>query len=52
MQPQAHLVHPRGDRGKHMLGLPPALAIHDRIVGIVHCDSDMGVRRADSRLTR
>jgi hypothetical protein len=31
---QAHLFHPRSDRGKHVLGLPPALAMHDTIVGL------------------
>ena len=34
VEPQADLAHPRGDPGKHILGLPPALAVHDSIVGI------------------
>ena len=33
VDPQADLPHPRGDRGQHVLGLPPALAVHDDIVG-------------------
>src|SRR5436190_22033636 len=31
--PQAHLPHSRGDRGQNILGLPPALAMHDEVVG-------------------
>jgi hypothetical protein len=34
VEPQAHFFHPRGDPGKHVLGLPPALAVHDSVVGI------------------
>jgi hypothetical protein len=33
VDPQADLPHSRGDRGQHILGLPPALAVHDNIVG-------------------
>ena len=33
VDPQAHLPHSRGDRGQHVLGLPPALAVHDDVVG-------------------
>ena len=33
VDPQAHLPHSRGDRGQHILGLPPALAVHDDVVG-------------------
>src|ERR1700757_265380 len=32
VKPQAHFFHPRDDRGEHILGLPPALAMHDTIV--------------------
>src|SRR5437764_5600999 len=34
VKPQADLVHPRGDPTEHKLGLGPALAMHDTIVGI------------------
>jgi hypothetical protein len=34
VKPQAHLPHPRGDPGQHALCLPPALAMHDNIIGI------------------
>jgi len=34
VKPQAHLAHPRSERGKHALCLPPALAVHDSIVGV------------------
>src|SRR3954451_18886526 len=34
VKPKPDLAHPRGDPGKHILGLPPALAVHDSIVGI------------------
>src|SRR6202035_3314229 len=34
VKPEPQLLKPLGDRGKHILGLPPALAMHDRIVGI------------------
>jgi hypothetical protein len=34
VKPRADLAHPRGDPGKHILGLAPALAVHDSIVGV------------------
>src|ERR1700683_1610589 len=34
VKPQADLVHPRGDPTEHKLGLGPALAMHDTIIGI------------------
>src|SRR5450432_3444933 len=34
VKPQADFVHPRSDPAEHQLGLGPALAVHDSIVGI------------------
>src|ERR1700686_5568894 len=34
MKPKPHLFHPRSDPGKHILSLPPGLAVHDSIVGV------------------
>jgi len=34
VQPQTYLAHPRGDRSKHLFGLPSAHTMHDSIVGI------------------
>jgi hypothetical protein len=34
VKPQADFAHSRGDSAEHMLGLVPALAVHDSIVGV------------------
>jgi hypothetical protein len=31
VQPEPDLLHPRGDPVKHLLGLPPRRAVHDRV---------------------
>jgi hypothetical protein len=34
VQPQADLLHPGGDSGEDVLGLPPRRAMHHRIIRV------------------